>query len=267
MTAPDVVRRRLALLGAAVLSVAGLVLGAALPANAATYSYVPLGDSYAAGTGAGSYLDLRCWNSRAGYPSLIDADAGVTLTARATCSGATTTDVINTQVKSVTAATTAVTLTIGGNDLGFSSVVSSCFIFVSASRCNTALTAAETKLANGTLSTAIASTLAAIKAKSPAARVVVTGYPLLVHNPAAGSSGARINADTVVLNDKLEAAVAAAVAGGQNVRYVDVEAAFAGHGVGSTAPWINGKSSLIGPYHPNSTGQKAYAAAVRIALA
>ena len=266
-TTPGVVGRRLSLFGAALVSTVGLVLGVSLPASAVTWSYVPLGDSYAAGTGAGSYTDLRCWNSRAGYPSLLDADAGVTLTARATCSGAKTSDVINTQVKSLTAATTTVTLTIGGNDLGFSDVVTNCFIFVSASKCNTALSAGELKLSNGTFSTAFANTLNAIKAKSPGALVLVTGYPQLVYNPAAGSSGARVNADVVVLNDKIEAAVAAAAAGGLNARYVDVEVAFAGHGAGSPSAWINGKNSLIGPYHPNATGQKAYAAAIRAAAA
>src|SRR4051794_18618165 len=100
---------------ASVAAVMALAMGQATPAAAAGVDYVALGDSYAAGTGAGKYLDSGCGNTRAGYPSLLDAQRGVTLTARATCSGATTSDVVATQVASLSAKTSVVTLTVGGN--------------------------------------------------------------------------------------------------------------------------------------------------------
>jgi hypothetical protein len=50
------------------------------------------------------------------------------------------------------------------------------------------------------------------------------------------------------------------------VRYVDVASRFEGHGVGSEAPWIHGRTFLTAPYHPTAKGQKAYAAAIRTAL-
>jgi hypothetical protein len=45
--------------------------------------------------------------------------------------------------------------------------------------------------------------------------------------------------------------------------FVDVTAAFAGHGIGSSSPWINGAGISAGAFHPNATGYVAYANALR----
>src|ERR1700712_1174706 len=83
-----------------VMTALALLLGAAVPASAGSgsdersvnYRYVALGDSYAAGRGAGSYLD-DCLHTRASYPRLLDKFRGITLTRDASCNGATTVDV------------------------------------------------------------------------------------------------------------------------------------------------------------------------------
>src|SRR6478735_5921148 len=94
--------RRLTLVLAAIAILLGLALVTAAPADAGTrhsrtLSYVALGDSYAAGFGAGQYVD-DCSQSRRGYPALLDRDTRASLRVNATCSGATTADVIAYQV-------------------------------------------------------------------------------------------------------------------------------------------------------------------------
>ena len=71
---------------------------------------------------------------------------------------------------------------------------------------------------------------------------------------------ARVNQGTRALNDAVETA---AVVNG--AVFVDVEAAFAGHGVGSSSPWINDWSWLrtTDGFHPTATGYVAFAGEIR----
>jgi len=94
---------------------------------ATTYSYVALGDSYSSGVGTGSYtLDSTCKRSVYAYPYLYtQKHAGTSLTFVA-CSGAKTSDVLAIQVQSVTKSTTLVTMTVGGNDIGFANLIYQC---------------------------------------------------------------------------------------------------------------------------------------------
>src|SRR6201999_4580920 len=96
------------------------ITGPGIPAQAASaVHYVALGDSYSSGVGAGS-TSGSCSQSPNAYPALwAKANAPASFTFAA-CSGATTTDVINTQLSSLSAATTLVSITIGGNDAVFS---------------------------------------------------------------------------------------------------------------------------------------------------
>ncbi|HVL63533.1 MAG TPA: SGNH/GDSL hydrolase family protein [Microbacterium sp.] len=281
-------RRRTTLLAAAVLAVAGLALASvvAAPAPSANASisigkpdkpgkppggggggttqlaYAALGDSYAAGTGARSYLDTSCYRSSLGYPKLLDADANLLLAAFPACSGASTVEVIGGQVPAIPVTATRITLTVGGNDVGFAAVMQNCFVFVSSS-CLGHIENGERMVADGVVAQRITSTVAAIRAKAaPGAKIVVTGYPLLFNLPNAKYStwAGRVNGDTVALNDAIQAA---AVASG--AVFVDVEAAFAGHGIGSSSPWINDFNIFRSTdgFHPNATGYAAYATEIR----
>ena len=81
--------------------------------------YVALGDSYASGEGLSPSL---------AHPALLRArgpERFGALTAAAR-SGAVTSDVLATQVSSLRESTTTVTLTVGGNDAGFATVVAAC---------------------------------------------------------------------------------------------------------------------------------------------
>ena len=111
-------------------------------------------------------------------------------------------------------------------------------------------------------------TLNEILTLKPDAKVIVTGYPLLFHLDSSGVNSKyqwadEVNAETVVLNDVIES-----VATSNGAVFVDVEDDFAGHGVGSTAPWINDWSwlSTTNGFHPTASGYVAYAAAIRAAI-
>ncbi|MFC7612826.1 SGNH/GDSL hydrolase family protein [Actinokineospora soli] len=87
--------------------------------------YVALGDSYSAGTGAGGHYG-SCYRSRKAYPRLWAQANQPASFAFAACGGATTDTVIAKQVNALADDTTLVTITIGGNDVGFGSVMRTC---------------------------------------------------------------------------------------------------------------------------------------------
>jgi lysophospholipase L1-like esterase len=141
-------------------------VAAVAEAGTTELEYAALGDSFAAGTGAGSYLESTCYTSSKGYPKLLDADANLKLVALPACSGASTVEVIGGQVPVLPPTATRVTLTVGGNDVGFAAVMQNCFVLPS-STCESRIVAGETIVANGTLATNIAATIQAIRAKAP----------------------------------------------------------------------------------------------------
>jgi lysophospholipase L1-like esterase len=219
-------------------------------------AYVALGDSYAAGMGGGDYLDA-CLTSPNGYAAMLGNDPDRTRVELRGCSGATTKDVTASQLAGLDEDATIVTLTVGANDLGVRALGDACFTG-SPEVCSATLAAGVERL--GELSLDLPALYGAIRAAAPNATVFVTGYPLLVEDPA-DESGTAINDGMFLVNDVIEASVDAA---GSGFVYVDVESAFVGHRIGSAEPW------LIAPpegeaFHPNAEGYSAYAEAIRAA--
>lgn len=260
----------------ATVAIAALAFAGASPAFAAKgpgkpgggggkeLAYVALGDSFAAGQGGGSYLDTSCYRSSNSYPKRLDALRTLKLTAFPACSGASTVETLASQVPAIPAGTQRVTLTVGGNDVGFASVMQNCFVFVSTATCEANLATAEAMVNDGTMYDRIESVLQAIRAKvGTQAKIVVVGYPKLFHLPSSYAYASRVNTDTGALNDVAEAAAAA-----NGAVFVDVETAFTGHGIGSSSPWINAFSifNTTAAFHPNSTGYANYATLVGPAL-
>jgi lysophospholipase L1-like esterase len=119
----------------------GLLIGGvtAAPAWAAGSDpgaeYVALGDSFQSGEGVGDYLSPtdtpgnRCHRSPHAYPQrLVDGREVPSVPSTvvlAACSGATISD-LPSQLNHLGTATKLVTLGIGGNDMGFANVLSSC---------------------------------------------------------------------------------------------------------------------------------------------
>jgi lysophospholipase L1-like esterase len=263
------VSRLLALL----IAVVGSVGLSALPATAGdthTLQYVALGDSYAAGRGGGTYLDEVCKQTAAAYPVLLDSRKHVHLRANVGCSGATTLTVINTQVSALDDWTTLVTLTVGANDLGVADVAAKCTADPASTACQLAIGNALGMLAP--LAGHLSNVYTAVATAAPRALILVTGYPYLFETPTpcttpTDSIVCQINYATTLLNKTIEDTVetAAQPPSGVNIKYVDVTAAFAGHGIGGSPPlFIND----TGPdaYHPNVAGYEAYASAISAAL-
>ena len=112
-------------LPAALLAV--LMLGAIGASSALADNYVALGDSYSSGTGTRDYsLNSGCQRGPYAYPYLIKQHRPNTTLNFVACSGAKTGDVLANQVSAVNSSTNIVTITIGGNDAGFSDVITEC---------------------------------------------------------------------------------------------------------------------------------------------
>jgi lysophospholipase L1-like esterase len=268
--------RRLTLVLAVLATIVGLALVTAAPAEAGSrhsrsLSYVALGDSYAAGFGAGKYVN-DCYQSRRGYPALLDRETRASLQANATCNGATTQTVLATQLSALTPRTELVTLTVGGNDLGFASVATTCAPGPSVA-CQAAVNGALALLAPqptgpSVLATRLAATYGAVATGAPRAEILVTGYPYLFEPPVPGQPNAAVvlalNNATSALNATIKATVAASATAGVEITYVDVTAGFAGHGIGSERPFLHdtGPEAL----HPTARGYRVYAKALTRAL-
>jgi lysophospholipase L1-like esterase len=266
--------RLLSGLVAMVIALAGFVTVGAPTAAAGptgTLQYVALGDSYAAGIGAPPYdLTDRCLQSNKGYPALLDPKGRIDLQVNATCPGATTTEVAVKQVPKLTPSIELVTLTVGGNDLGFADLAGTCLDGTPA-ECQLAI-----QMALGGLRD-LYSNLTALygevaKKAAPEALIVVTGYPHLLEPtaPFPPELIAALNFATDELNGTIRKAVSAADAVDptrDNFVYVDVTDAFEGHGIGSLDdPFINSPTGVVEDFHPNAAGYRAYAKAISTAI-
>jgi lysophospholipase L1-like esterase len=228
--------------------------------NAAVVNYVALGDSYSSGAGAGDYLSSSgsCDRSAAAYPEQwAAANSPATFTSVA-CSGATTADVLSSQVSALSASTTLVSITIGGNDAGFSSVMETC-VLASTSTCVNAVKNAETFVA-GQLPARLDSTLQTIAADAPNATVVVLGYPDLYDLSGSGSCIGLSTQDRVALNqgaDDLDTALQAAAQANHDT-FADVRGQFAGHEICDSGSWLHSVDifAISSSYHPTAAGQE-----------
>jgi lysophospholipase L1-like esterase len=257
-------------LATAVVALAGFVTLGALPAAgaASVVEYVALGDSYAAGWGAPpADPEDPCQRSAQGYPTLLDdAQKRIELEVNAACKGAKTADVINTQLSALNSDTRLVTLTVGGNDLNVADVAATCTTpGVTAAQCITDIQNAVTPAKLQALDDALTDLYAKVAARAPDARIVVTGYPYLA-DPAPGSPIiTALNAATDQLNATIKQAVTVTQNADVNIRYVDVTAEFAGHGIFSRNPFINPPGTEAA-FHPNALGYSVYATAIADAL-
>src|SRR5690349_21753245 len=161
---------------AAVLCVAAFCL--AFAGQAFATKYVALGDSYSSGVGTRTFYEGTCQRSVYAYPYLLHEAHPTWTFVDAACSGATTSSLLSSQVSSVTSDTNWVTYTIGGNDAGFSSVITECALPSWASDCNGAINNAQSIIKN-TLPGRLDEVNNAIKSRAPSAKVIVLDYPHL----------------------------------------------------------------------------------------
>ena len=252
-------RSRLSMLAGALVGSAILVLALATPASAAGVNYVALGDSYASGVGSGSYISSsgNCMRSTLAYPQLWANGHAPASYVSVACSGAKTTDVSANQLSALSSATTLVSLTIGGNDVGFSTVMENCVIF-GTTTCVNGVNAAE-NTARTSLPGWLDTVYNNIRGRAPNAKVVVVDYPRFYHDlwycvGLSSTSRNKINEGADVLDGVIQAAVARHA----NFVFADVRAAFAnGHEICDGNSWLHSVdwSNLTQSYHPTAAGQ------------
>jgi lysophospholipase L1-like esterase len=184
-------RRAPRVLAAAIAALTILVFGTA---GAQAANYVSLGDSYTAGPLIPNpVLPLGCLKSSNNYPRLAAPSIGLPLR-DPSCSGAKTDHMTQPQnvdpdgpnppqFNSLDAETTVVSITIGGNDIGFSSVAQDCITLNPFSTpCKDKYAAGgKDQLAERIAATApkVAAVLQGIHTRSPAAKIYVLNYPAI----------------------------------------------------------------------------------------
>lgn len=284
----------------------GIVAGSGrTPLERATSGrYVALGDSYSSGEGAWDYeegtdyddgADLwpfnddeearnRCHRSANAYSQVLhesnDFAGGTSFVA---CSGATSADLgsengNNTgespQLGTLDDDASMVTISVGGNDLGFADVVKDCIIngergvgFIGSCQ-----NKHDQRIADELpeLSDRLLGYYRQIQERSPNARIIIVGYPeLFVEDPDDSFRNLLFKQDMVWMNEKGADlnAMLRETAREAGVEFVDPTEAFRGHGIGSAEPWLNDLDfggpgfSVSDPssFHPNATGQQALA--------
>jgi lysophospholipase L1-like esterase len=247
------------------LAIVGL-LAFVTPAQAATGKYVALGDSYSSGTGAGSYSGGSCKRSANAYPQRWASSHGPSIFSFVACNGARTADALNNQVSALTSDTQWVTISIGGNDAGFSDVMITCNTS-SDSTCVARNNEAQ-NFARNTLPGRLDGVYGSIRSRAPSATVIVVGYPRMYRLGGSCIVGisdtkrAAINTSADVL-----AQVTAGRAAAFGFRFLDGRSAFSGHEICAARPfWLHSVnwSALDESYHPTVDGHNlGYFAALR----
>jgi lysophospholipase L1-like esterase len=235
-----------------------IVLAAAVARAASGVTYAALGDSYSSGVGTASYtLDSACKRGIYAYPYLwAQRHAGTTLSFVA-CSGAKTSDLVANQIQAVTSATNLVTMTIGGNDIGFASLIQQCTL----SDCSAALDSTRASL-EATLGARLDSVFTTVKSHAAlGATIVVLGYPRVFSGASClGSLGISSTEEAKAnqLSDALDT-VLSSHAALDGVTYRSAIGPFLGHAVCSSSAWINGLNlfNTTESYHPNRAGHSS----------
>ncbi|MEU9014008.1 SGNH/GDSL hydrolase family protein [Streptomyces sp. NPDC048479] len=226
--------------------------------TALALDYVALGDSYSSGLGAGSYDSAsgNCKRSSRAYPKLWAAAHSPSSFGFTACSGARTGDVTAGQLGPLNSATDLVSITIGGNDAGFSDVMTTC-VLQSESSCINRINQAKSYV-DSTLPGKLDSVYSAIKSKAPAAQVVVLGYPRFYKLGGSCIAGLSENERSAINGaaNYLNAAIAKRAAD-HGYDFADVAPAFNGHEICSGSAWLHSLNwlNISESYHPTSSGQ------------
>jgi lysophospholipase L1-like esterase len=242
----------------AAAAAAAAIAFAPAAAHASGLNYAALGDSYSSGLGAGNYGSSgSCYRSAGAYGQLWTNHDSPASFDFAACSGATTSDVINTQAPTLSSSTNLVSITIGGNDVGFSSVMETC-VLDSTSSCVSAVDNAENQ-AKTTLPGKLDNALNAIAQHAPNAQVVVLDYPELYDLSKSSGCIGLSTTDRTVLNqaaDILDGVIQSAAARHGDA-FADVRSAFSGHELCDSDEWLHSVDwfDLTDSYHPTASGQ------------
>ena len=246
--------------------------------------YVAMGSSFAAGIGLGPRVPgspILCMRTINSYPRQLARLLDMPIV-DVTSSGATTRHVLHggqyfqrAQIDALGPDTRLVTLTCGGNDIGYVGDLS----FLAARQTKTLLGWLLRRLWRGPKSAQqrdydrlredIIAVVAQVRRRSPGARMVLLTYPTIL--PPSGTcdclglSAAEVAAMREVGQSLADATKAAATESGALL--VDIQQLSAEHHACASAPWVNGWHKPAGTrFHPTLSGAREIAAAVAAAI-
>ena len=253
-----------------------------------------LGDSYSSGQGAGRYEPgtnghgNTCFRSREAWPALLARKLHLVLLPSLACSGAVADEVVRddrhrdeaerrlSQVGRIGDDPDVVTLTIGGNDVGFAGVLEKCVFDGDCTKRYARPDGDVLDARIADLARRLPPVYRAIRRSAPHARLVIAGYPrIFPEQPVAGNCAAarRISArEAEYLNGRtraLNAAIAGA-ADAAGAEFVDVTEAFDGAELRCTGKTYMNRLRLQeklfpASFHPNAAGQERLAQVVAAA--
>ncbi|MER5433271.1 SGNH/GDSL hydrolase family protein [Streptomyces sp. NPDC002588] len=273
----------------AALGGCALVAASSVPAAAhgggggRTREYVALGDSYTSGPLIPRQVDANCARSDNNYPSIVAARLGASPFKDVSCAGATTEEMWKSQgtngpqLDALRRDTDLVTVQIGGNDMGFGTIIATCAQLAAQDPAGNPCqryygTSGVDRLTVAIAQTApkVARVLRAVHARAPHARVLVVGYPDLLPDDGSGCAPSVPFAtrDFPYLRDteKLLNLMLRAVARHSGADYADTYGPTVGHDMCKPPAdrWIEPlqPASPAAPAHPNAKGEAAMAEAV-----
>jgi lysophospholipase L1-like esterase len=252
--------------------------------GAQTVKMAALGDSYSSGEGTYSYdansQGARCHRGPDAWPRKVEAGvAEISQIDHRACTGAKTAQLFTwynsnpPQIpRTPDTSVELVTISIGGNDVGFADILRSCYL-AGSSCANVPDSQNFEKSLNRLYRQLVDSVYPALRKAYPNARIAHVGYPQIL--PAPGTRPVRCgwlsepeqNA-AQKMAAKLNGTIYLATKAGE-VDWVDVTNALAGHELCTADPWMVDLS--FGPFnsergHPDADGQKAIALVVGNAL-
>jgi len=227
-------------------------------------AYVALGDSYtSAPLVPTTDQSSSCLRSDHNYPHVLARALKATSFTDVSCSGARTADILTAvgdraaQLDAVKADTALVTVGIGGNDLGLSSLMFALRISRQQAAKDVAATLPRVRAG-------VTAVLRAVRARAPHAVVIAVGYPQLLTGPKGCAALPLGEADIALVrsvNRRLNAVIAAS-ARAAGARFLDLWTPSRGHGICSSRPWVNGivtnKARALA-LHPFAVEQRAVA--------
>lgn len=231
--------------------------------------YVALGSSYAAGIGLGDKVPNSppvCMRGEGSYPRVLAQNIGARLT-DASCSGSTTKQILDEgqaglepQIKAVTKDTDLVTITVGGNDLGYvGDMMRAAGLF---GGLRGPLQSADARPYRE-LRKAIVAVLQEVRKRAPKSRIFLVTYPaVLPENGTCARLGLNAGeADTFrAIAKQLAATTRSAASSIQGTRVVDAARQSNGHDACSAQPWTTGSHPNEGfAFHPTRVGAQAVA--------
>jgi lysophospholipase L1-like esterase len=279
------------------LATSGIAAGTAVASSRSPF-YVALGDSYTSGPGLPAQLGPQttpaapaaCQRSLDNYPTIVAKSLGVAVD-DVSCLGASTKDLdasqgsgIPAQLSALGPSTSLVSLGIGGNDLGFSSVVANCAAVTPWGATKVGWSCRPHYTVNGVdklvslvhqVGDRVATLLTDVRSRAPLARVFVIGYPDIVPAngrgcwpmlPFSSPDLDYVRSIEVDLNDTLSSDASAAGDG-----YVNMATPSAAHNActSATSRWVEPIVPSPGtfPLHPSAVGMAGMARVLEGAIA